>query len=482
MSCPFLGLKDDPATSLLYPSVWNYCNLAKPPYPPNNDHQTMYCLGDAHKTCPVFLQTKAGPLPQEIRVPGARPERVVNRWMLTSAGLFILLLALIGWQVFAHGSIPVDPNLTQPSITPTELAATASGTISPQPATATITATSSRTPTVSPAPMQRYTPTLGPTSTLPEACIPPTISNTLPSVTQTVGQSNSFSVIATGSAPLSYQWQKDTSNVGTNSNTFTINSVVMSDAGSYTVIVSNPCGNSGPSNAAVLTVNKATPDVTTWPIASGIVYGDALSASTLSSGAASVPGSFDFSSPSDKPNAGTPSVSVIFTPTDTVNYNTVSGAVNISVARADPACSIGGYTGAYDGNSHAASGSCTGVNGLALGGTLDLGTSFTDVPGGTANWSFAPFDTTNYNPASGSVNINISKADANCSIAGWTGSYDGNPHGATGSCTGVGGAPLSGLDLGASFTDVPGGTAYWNFTPSDTNYNGQSGSVDISIN
>ena len=39
-------------------------------------------------------------------------------------------------------------------------------------------------------------------------------------------------------------------------------------------------------------VNKATPSITTPPTASAITYGQALSASTLSGGAASVPGGF----------------------------------------------------------------------------------------------------------------------------------------------------------------------------------------------
>ncbi len=44
-------------------------------------------------------------------------------------------------------------------------------------------------------------------------------------------------------------------------------------------------------------------------------------------------------------------------------------------------------------------------------------------------------------------------------------------HGATGTATGVGGAALSGLVLGDSFTNVPGGTATWTFTDTTGNYN-----------
>lgn len=75
----------------------------------------------------------------------------------------------------------------------------------------------------------------------------------------------------------------------------------------------------------------------------------------------------------------------------------------------------------------------------------------------------------------------IDPADADCSsIVGYSGVYDGAAHGATGSCVGVGSDTLPvGLDLGASFTDVPGGTANWSFV--NSNYNSQNSSVEIVI-
>ena len=67
--------------------------------------------------------------------------------------------------------------------------------------------------------------------------------------------------------------------------------------------------------------------------------------------------------------------------------------------------------------------------------------------------------------------IVITKADATVSVDGYTGVFDGNAHGATGTAKGVGGVTLSGLDLGAKFTNVPGGTAHWTFTDATGNYN-----------
>lgn len=161
------------------------------------------------------------------------------------------------------------------------------------------------------------------------------------------------------------------------------------------------------------------------------------------------------------------------------NYNTDSGNVDILISKAAPNCAIVGWTGTYDGNAHGATGDCLGVDGLPLEG-LDLGNTFTDVPGGSVTWTFTDV-TGNYNDLSDSVDIVIGKANASCPIEGWTGPYDGETHGASGACLGVDGLPLEGLDLGNSFTDVPGGTANWTFTDVTGNYNDLSDSVEISI-
>ncbi|MEK7653301.1 MAG: immunoglobulin domain-containing protein [Patescibacteria group bacterium] len=69
------------------------------------------------------------------------------------------------------------------------------------------------------------------------------------------GASVTFSVVATGTLPLVYQWKKDGANVGANSPDLVIASVANADAGSYTCIVSNLAG-SATSNAAILTVTE----------------------------------------------------------------------------------------------------------------------------------------------------------------------------------------------------------------------------------
>jgi hypothetical protein len=78
-------------------------------------------------------------------------------------------------------------------------------------------------------------------------------------------------------------------------------------------------------------VNKLTPEVTVWPSATAIDYGQTLASSILSGGAASVAGTFAFTNPSTAPAAGTASQAVTFTPTDGVNYATVNGTVSVTV-------------------------------------------------------------------------------------------------------------------------------------------------------
>ena len=150
------------------------------------------------------------------------------------------------------------------------------------------------------------------------------------------------------------------------------------------------------------------------------------------------------------------------------NYNDASDRCHRD-RKAIAAVNVDGYTGVYDGNAARRHRHRQGRRRQGAG-RLDLGASFTNVPGGTASWTFTDV-TGNYNNATDTVAIVISKANATVNVDGYTGVYDGNAHGATGTAKGVDGRVLAGLDLGASFTNVPGGTAHWTFTDATGNYN-----------
>jgi outer membrane protein OmpA-like peptidoglycan-associated protein len=94
----------------------------------------------------------------------------------------------------------------------------------------------------------------------------PTISTQPASASKTVGEALSLSVTATGAGTLSYQWKKSgTAISGATSATFSIPSVATSDAGSYTVDVTNTESNKTP---ATVTSSAAVVTITAAPVAS----------------------------------------------------------------------------------------------------------------------------------------------------------------------------------------------------------------------
>jgi polygalacturonase/PKD repeat protein len=84
----------------------------------------------------------------------------------------------------------------------------------------------------------------------------PSITNQPQDLTVIPGQSATFSVGASGSFPLTYQWYYNTNSIITNatSDTLTLTNVQPGDAGTYSVVASNPVA-SVTSSYALLTVN-----------------------------------------------------------------------------------------------------------------------------------------------------------------------------------------------------------------------------------
>jgi len=92
----------------------------------------------------------------------------------------------------------------------------------------------------------------------------PTITQQPQSRTAAVGQSVTFTVAASGTTPLSFQWQRNNANItGATQSSFTIASVGAGDDGdTFRAIVSNAFG-SATSNNATLTVTNNQPPVAT---------------------------------------------------------------------------------------------------------------------------------------------------------------------------------------------------------------------------
>ncbi len=84
--------------------------------------------------------------------------------------------------------------------------------------------------------------------------VPPSITTHPASAAACVGGSLTLTVVAAGSAPLSYQWRKNgLAMPGETGPSLVFNPVFAGDAGSYDVVVSNPCG-AVASDAATVTI------------------------------------------------------------------------------------------------------------------------------------------------------------------------------------------------------------------------------------
>ncbi len=299
---------------------------------------------------------------------------------------------------------------------------------------------------------------------------------------------------------------------------------------------------------AVIVINKAD-QVISWTAPAKIVYGTALSAMQLNASLTTGDGALTYSPAADAFLDAGDNQTLSVTAAATTNYNAKTATVSINVDKANAVINVAGKNVIYDGNAHGATGTATGARNEDLNSLLNFGSSFTNVPGGTASWSFAgdanhnvangtaaivinkatatlalgnlsyvydsneksatatttpanltgvsisnngktnagtyavtaSLSNTNYEAVPVTANLVIEKTNAIIAVEGKTVTYDGAAHGATGSAKGVKGETLAGLDLGASFTNVPGGTANWTFTDATGNYNNANGSVAIAI-
>jgi len=88
----------------------------------------------------------------------------------------------------------------------------------------------------------------------------------------------SFTVVAGGQGPLSFQWRRDGTNLidggniqGAMNSTLSVQSVTPQDAGSYSVVVSNPAGSA--TSADALLVPVLLPTITTSPVGQAVAAG-----------------------------------------------------------------------------------------------------------------------------------------------------------------------------------------------------------------
>ena len=159
-------------------------------------------------------------------------------------------------------------------------------------------------------------------------------------------------------------------------------------------------------NYTVSPVDKATPTIT-WATPSAITYGTALSPTQLNA-TASVPGTFVYSPVSGAMlGAGSQTLSVTFTPTDTTDYNTATATVTLTVNKATPTITWATPSPITYG---------TALSSTQLNATASVPGTFVYSPvsgtvlgagSQTLSVTFTPTDTTDYNTATATVTLTV---------------------------------------------------------------------------
>jgi predicted CxxxxCH...CXXCH cytochrome family protein len=242
-------------------------------------------------------------------------------------------------------------------------------------------------------------------------------------------------------------------------------------AGTRTVTVTNA---NGYTNAQLTITAKAIPTIT-WPTPASVIMGTALSATQLNA-TASVPGSFVYTPAAGTVmnTAGTQTLSVTFTPTDSVNYSTATATVSLIVtAKAIPTITWGTPAAITYGTALSASqlNAIASVPGSfvytpAAGTILGAGTQ-------TLTTTFTPTDTVNYATTSASVSIIVNKAVATVTLSGLSQTYNGTARSATITTTPAGLATTVTYNFVAT-VPVTAGSYEVVATVTDPNYTGNS--------
>jgi hypothetical protein len=168
-----------------------------------------------------------------------------------------------------------------------------------------------------------------------------------------------------------------------------------------------------------LTVNKATPLIT-WATPAAITYGTALSATQLDANSGGVAGAFVYNpAAGTTPAAGTDTLSVTFTPSDTTDYTTATQTVSLTVNKATPLITWAmpaaiTYGTALSSTQLNATASVPGtfVYNPAAGTTPAAGTD-------TLSVTFTPTDTTDYTTATASVTLTVNSGSRTTPTITW---------------------------------------------------------------
>jgi len=249
-----------------------------------------------------------------------------------------------------------------------------------------------------------------PSDTLPSSGDSVTVVRQPHSGAVAIGGTVTLTATLVATAPIIVKWFHDGVAVpDSNQLSLTLSNVQASAGGTYTL--------SAWLNAAIVTTQPATltvlaagsmtpPWITTPPSSAAISYGQTLADSSLSGGAASVPGFFAFTTPTTAPAAGMATQSVTFTPTDTSRYQSVSISVNVTVYRATPMITSQPTASAiFPGQSLASSKLVGGAASVTGSFAFTAPAAIPLIGSASQSVTFTPADTGNYLTATTSVMV-----------------------------------------------------------------------------
>jgi uncharacterized repeat protein (TIGR01451 family) len=231
------------------------------------------------------------------------------------------------------------------------------------------------------------------------------------------GSNATFTVGTACSTSDGYQWQFNGINLADNgriagslSNSLSISNVREGDAGGYSVVVHDPLG-AVTSSVATLTVLLPTPSVT-WTNPAPITYGTALSSSQLNASASS-PGTFAYTPANGSVlYAGTNALSVIFTPTGTGDYQSVTDTVSLLVLPASLSVTAGDATRPYGEPNPVFTGMVAGIrNGDNISATYSCSAVSNSLPG-----PYPIVPTVAFNPSGMQTNYHVSLTNGTLTV------------------------------------------------------------------
>jgi parallel beta-helix repeat protein len=290
----------------------------------------------------------------------------------------------------------------------------------------------------------------------------------------------------------------DDSSASTGIFTDTINGLTPGATYWFVAFATNSAGTSYTSPVSTFQTTAAPVMVTVTPSPSSPTYGQAITFSAKVTGNGTPTGTAAFyldgsttafdtetlvngqavSASTSTLSAGSHSIKVV-SGGDGSNA-TSTGSNTFNVGQATAIVSVTPYNVTFDGNSHTATGLATGINGANMNGDLVF-TLTAHANAGTYTvdgWSFTD-PAGNYVSQSGTITDVINKATATLNVTPYNVSYDANPHTATATATGVGGASLPGADFNLTGTTHTLAGTYssdnWNFA--DPNYSSAAGTV-----